>query len=141
MVYGLRRGRFRKGRKGRHSSRGRQRSNGRRNDSRTANSRKGYAAKGRGSQAPSRGVVAYSIYNSRGRRTYVGTSNNPARRAAQHAKSGRLKRGGALVVESNPMSRSAAERLEAKKIQGYRSKTGRLPRHNKTPDGQFHRWG
>ena len=83
-------------------------------------------------------VVAYSIYNSRGKRTYVGSTNNPERRAAQHAKNGKLKRGGKLVVESGPMSRGAAQHLEAKKIQGYRRRTGRIPAHNKTSDGQYY---
>ena len=83
-------------------------------------------------------VVAYSIYNSRGKRTYVGSTNNPERRAAQHAKNGKLKRGSKMVVESKPMSRKAAERLEAKKIEGYRRRTGQLPRTTKTSDGQYH---
>lgn len=85
-------------------------------------------------------VVAYSIYNSRGKRTYVGTTNNPERRAAQHARSGKLTKRGEMVVESNPMSRKAAEKLEARKIQGYQRRTGRLPRHNRTSDGQYRFW-
>lgn len=39
------------------------------------------------------------------------------------------------------MSRSAAQQLEARKIQGYRSRTGKLPRHNRTSDGQYHHQG
>ena len=83
-------------------------------------------------------MVAYSIYNSRGKRIYVGSTNNPGRRAAQHVRDGRLPRGGELVVESRPMSRGAAQKLEAKKIKGYRRRTGKLPRHNRTSDGQYH---
>ena len=67
----------------------------------------------------------------------MGTTKDPVRRAAQHARSGKLAKDDKLVVESKRLPRRAAERLEAKKIQGYRSKTGRLPKHNKTPDGQF----
>ena len=93
-----------------------------------------------GGKSSQEGVVAYSIYNSRGKRTYVGSTNNPERRATQHAKSGKLTRGSKLVVESKSMSRSAAQRLEAKKIQGYRSRTGQLPRHNRTSDGQYRIW-
>ena len=84
------------------------------------------------------GLVAYSIYNSRGKRIYVGSTNNPGRRASQHARDGKLPRGGELVVESRPMSRDAAQQLEARKIQGYQSRTGGLPRHNRTSDGQYH---
>ena len=83
-------------------------------------------------------MVAYSIYNSRGKRIYVGSTNNPGRRAAQHAKDGKLPGGGELVVESKPMSRSAAQQLEARKIQSYRRRTGKLPRLNRTSDGQYH---
>ena len=84
------------------------------------------------------GVVAYSIYNSGGKRTYVGTTNNPERRAGEHRKTGKLARGGKLVVESKRMPRQAAERLEAKKIRGYKQRVGRLPKDNKTSDGQYH---
>ena len=56
-------------------------------------------------------MVAYSIYNSRGKRIYLGSTNNPGRRAAQHARNGRLPRAGELVVESRPMSWSAAQQL------------------------------
>ena len=80
----------------------------------------------------------YSIYDSKGIRTYVGSTNNPERRADQHRKSGKLAKGGKLAVESKPISRKAAERLEAKKIQGYKRRTGRLPEHNKTADGRYH---
>ena len=86
-------------------------------------------------------MVAYSIYNFRGKRIYVGSTDNPGRRAAQHARDGKLSRGGKLVVESRPMSRKAAQLLEAKKIQGHRRRTGKLPRHNRTSDGQYHHPG
>ena len=85
-------------------------------------------------------AVVYSIYDSRGNRTYVGTTNNPGRRATEHARSGKLTKRGKFVVESKRTARKSAERLEARKIQGYRSRTGRLPKHNKTPDGQYRFW-
>ena len=84
--------------------------------------------------------MGYSIYNARGKRPCVDTTNDPERRVAQHARPGKLTRSGELVVKSRPMSRRAAERVEAKKIQGYRSRTGRLPKHNKTSDGQYRLW-
>ena len=85
-------------------------------------------------------AVVYSIYDSKGKRTYVGTTNNPGRRASQHARAGKLTRGGEMVVESGRMSRKSAEKLEARKIQVHQRWTGRLPRHNKTSDGQYHLW-
>ena len=92
---------------------------------------------GTGASRSGKNVVAYSLYDAKGKRTYIGSTNNPERRRTEHAKSGKLKKGGSLVVESPPMSRPAAQRLEAKKLGGYQRRTGRLPKGNKTPDGQF----
>ena len=117
-------------------------------------SRSGRASIGRGSSRPisrgggkrstssksSKSVKVYSLYDSKGKRTYVGSTNNPARRASEHAKSGKLTKGGKLKVESKTMSRQAAQRLEASKIQGYRQRTGSLPKYNRTADGQYRLW-
>ena len=118
---------------------GRSRSAGR-SSRRGASSGSSKSSKSRTGKSPQSKAVVYSIYNSRGKRTYVGMTNNPGRRAAQHARSGKLTGGGELVVESGRMPRRSAERLEAKKIQGYRSRTGQLPKHNKTSDGQYRFW-
>lgn len=88
----------------------------------------------------SKGVRVYSLYDSKGKRTYVGSTNNPARRASEHAKTGKLPKGGKLKVESKSMSRQAAQRLEARKIQGYRQRTGSLPKFNRTANGQYRFW-
>ena len=90
------------------------------------------------SKSPKDRVQAYSLYDSNGKRTYVGITNNPRRRASEHAKSGKLERDGKMVLESKPIPRKAGERLEAKKVQGYKRRTGKLPKHNKTGDGQYH---
>ena len=136
--FGLRNGSFKSGNRGSRFSGGR-RSAGKRNGGRASVPSKRTVNKSRGARNSSqKGVVAYSVYNSRRKRTYVGTTDNPERRAAQHVKSGKLKRGGELVVESKRMPRRDAERLEAKKIAGYRRRTGRLPKDNKTPDGRYH---
>ncbi|MCE2458937.1 MAG: GIY-YIG nuclease family protein [Dehalococcoidia bacterium] len=124
---------------GRRSFGGRSRTGGR--SSGRSRSRSRSARRAGSSRSSARGVVAYSIYNSSGKRTYIGSTNNPERRAAEHTRDGRLTRGGELVVESRPMSREAAQRLEAKKIQGYRRRTGKLPRLNRTSDGQHHHRG
>lgn len=136
--FGLRSGSSKGGSRGSRSSGGR-RSVRKKNGSRSSVPRKGSVNRNRGARNSSqKGVVTYSVYNSRGKRTYVGTTANPERRAAQHAKLGKLRRGGKFVVESKRVSRTGAERLEAKKIEGYRRRTGRLPKDNKTSDGQYH---
>ena len=124
---------------GRRSFSGRSRAAGRSSGRSRSTSRS--ARRSGSSRSSARGVVTYSIYNSSGKRTYIGSTNNPERRAAEHARDGRLTRGGEMVVESRPTSRDAAQRLEAKKIQGYRRRTGKLPRLNRTSDGQHHHRG
>ena len=121
---------FRSGRRSGSSQRG---ASGSANRSR----RRGSSGKAKPKSSKS-GVVAYSLYDLDGKRTYVGSTNNPKRRASQHADTGKLENGGKMVVESKPMSRKAAERLEVQKVQGYRRRTGKLPKHNKTGDGQYH---
>ena len=54
-----------------------------------------------------RDTVAYSIYDRDNKRTYIGSTNNPRRRASEHAKSGKLEPGGKLVVESRKMTRKS----------------------------------
>ena len=93
-----------------------------------------------GRKSARKDTVAYSLKDRNKKRTYIGSTKNPARREAQHRKSGKLKSGGSLVVESAKMTRRAAERLEGKKLAGYKRRTGRLPKHNTTADGRFHRW-
>ena len=139
--FGFRSGSFKSGNRGSRSSGGR-RSASKRNGSRSSVLSKGTVNRSRSARRSSqKGAMVYSIYNSRRKRTYVGTTANPERRAAQHANSGKLRRGGKLVMESKRMPRRDAERLEAKKIEGYRRRTGRLPKDNKTSDGQYHPQG
>lgn len=84
-----------------------------------------------------RDTVAYSIYDRNDERTYIGSTKNPRRRASQHAKSGKLPPGGKLVVESRKMTRENAQKLEGKKIRGYRSRTAKLPKDNSTSNGRW----
>lgn len=67
-------------------------------------------SQGRGRGSPSRRspVRGYTLRQSR-RLTYVGITNNPRRRAAQHRSSGKR---GRLRVDTGAMSRSAARRWE-----------------------------
>lgn len=82
--------------------------------------------------------MQYAIKSSRGGTKYIGVSNNPTRRAAEHRKSGKMRGGDKLVVQSRALSRPKAERLESGRLKGYRdSHGGRNPRHNTTKSGQY----
>lgn len=82
--------------------------------------------------------VQYSIKSSRGRTKYIGVTNNPSRRAKAHRDSGKLARGDRFRVETRPVSREKAERVESAKLASYRSShRGRNPQHNTTRSGQF----
>ena len=83
-------------------------------------------------------TVQYSIKGPKGSTKYIGTTNNPSRRASEHRESGKLGRNDKLVVETKPIPRSSAERVEAAKLRSYRDRHGRNPRHNATNDGKFH---
>ena len=83
-------------------------------------------------------VVQYSIKDAQNNTKYVGTTNNPRRRAAQHKESGKVQAGDRLVVETRGVSRQQAEGQEGSKLETYRWTHGRNPEHNKTPDGKYH---
>ena len=97
----------------------------------------------RASRRPKRQVrsgksVQYSIKSSRGRTKYIGVTNNPSRRAREHRESGKFAAGDRFRVETRPVSREKAERVESAKLASYRgSHRGRNPRHNTTRSGQF----
>jgi len=111
--------------KGRGSRRGRSSTGG------TRSSRpKGQVRKGKS--------VQYSIKGADGKTKYIGTTNNPSRRASQHKKSGKLGSGDRLVVETRPTTRSKAERVEKAKLKSFRQNNGRNPQHNRTNDGKYH---
>ena len=84
------------------------------------------------------GVVQYSIKNAKGDTKYIGTTNNPRRRAAEHSKAGKLGKGDRLVVETRAVSRKSAESVEAGKLKTHRRRHRQNPKHNTTNDGRFH---
>ena len=100
------------------------------------------ARSGRGSrpkgQVKSGKAVQYSIKDRRGKTKYIGTTNNPTRRAAEHRKTGKLARGDKLAVETRAVQRKSAERVEAAKLASHRRRHGRNPKHNTTNDGKYH---
>lgn len=82
--------------------------------------------------------VQYSIKGADGKTKYIGTTNNPTRRAAQHQQSGKLGPGDRMRVETRPTSRSKAEGVENAKLRAHRQANGQNPPHNKTNDGKYH---
>ena len=83
-------------------------------------------------------AVQYSIKGTDGQTRYIGTTNNPARRAAEHQQSGKMGQGDRLKVETRPTSRSKAEGVESAKLREHRQANGQNPQHNKTSDGKYH---
>ena len=82
--------------------------------------------------------VQYSIKSSSGRTKYIGTTNNPARRASEHHKAGKMGSKDKLVVETRAISKNSAERVERAKLADHRKRFGRNPKHNTTNDGRWH---
>ncbi len=107
-------------------------------------SRRGRSSTGSTSSSRKKGKVKngksvqYSIKGADGQTKYIGTTNNPSRRAGQHKKSGKLGSGDRLVVETRPTFRSKAERVEKEKLKSFRQNNGRNPQHNVTNDGKHH---
>ena len=69
---------------------------------------------------------------------YIGTTNNPKRRNAEHSKSG--KNYTYMKVTSGRISKAEAGRREARNIKSFTKATGRRPKHNQTSSGKFERW-
>ncbi len=83
-------------------------------------------------------AVQYSIKDQKGSTKYIGTTNNPTRRASEHRESGKLGRGDKLVVETRPVTRTSAEKVEKAKLSSHRQQHGKNPKDNTTNDGKFH---
>ena len=84
-------------------------------------------------------AVQYAVKNPAGETTYIGTTNNPARRAAQHQQSGKMQPADCLKVQTKPTTRSKAESVESAKLRAHRKANGQNPQHNKTNDGRYHK--
>ena len=78
--------------------------------------------------------VTYKLVD-KGKTKYIGTTNNPKRRNAEHSKSG--KKYDYLQVTSSRVSKSEAEKRETRNIRSYKKATGKRPKYNKTSDGKF----
>ncbi len=69
---------------------------------------------------------------------YIGTTNNPERRAMEHEAKGTLTDSGRLSVTCyEPMSRAEAEQKEAQDLAAYFAQHGKYPKYNKTTNGQW----
>ena len=87
----------------------------------------------RRSSGGQRGVRGYSLRGRNGRINYVGVTNNPGRRATEHKQSGKR---GSMKVETRGMSREAAQRWEARRLDTYRrNHEGKNPPSNRTRGG------
>ena len=83
-------------------------------------------------------TVQYAVKDAEGTTKYVGTTNNPTRRAAEHQQTGKLVGRDKLVVQTRAIPRKAAESVEAAKLSAHRKATGASPQHNTTSDGKYH---
>ncbi len=84
-------------------------------------------------------AVQYAIKGKTGETKYIGSTNNPTRRAAQHQQSGKMQPGESLEIQIKPISREQANRLEAGRMSGHRKAHGGNPERNHTNDGQYHK--
>lgn len=94
-------------------------------------SRVGYRRSGRRTP-PVRG---YTLRGRSGRVRYVGVTDNPSRRAAQHRRDGKTSK---MHVENRHASRAAALRWERLRLASYRKHHGgKNPPLNKTRSGSW----
>jgi len=80
--------------------------------------------------------VTYKLVKN-GRANYIGTTNSPYRRNAEHSKN---KDYDYMEVTSGRVSGREAGRREKRNLKSYRRATGRNPKYNKTFNGKFNRW-
>ena len=75
----------------------------------------------------------YALWN-KGKKVYIGESENPLKRAEQHADEG--KKFTRVEITSRPMKPANAEKREADQLEAYRQgHRGKNPRYNKTDEG------
>lgn len=81
----------------------------------------------------SKKAKTYSLWN-KGKKVYIGQSEDPEQRAAEHADDG--KKFDRVQVTSRPMKPENAEKREAEQLQTFRTgHKGKNPKYNKTDDG------
>src|SRR3989344_1940136 len=68
-----------------------------------------------------------------GRAVYIGSTSNPYKRNAEHSRSN--KDYDYMEITSGKLSKTEAERREARNLGSYRSATGKRPKYNKTDNG------
>ena len=82
-----------------------------------------------------RPVRGYTLRGPKGRIRYVGVTDNPSRRAAQHRREGKI---GKMHVENSHVSRTGALSWERRKLAAYRTyHRGKNPPLNKTLSGSW----
>ncbi len=80
-------------------------------------------------------VYGYTLRDYFGKTVYIGISDNPRARRAEHRIAG--KKFEEIKIETKPMSRQHALRWEERRLKSYRNFVGRMPKYNKTHDGDF----
>jgi hypothetical protein len=81
-------------------------------------------------------VVTYKLVKN-DKAVYIGSTNNPKLRNEEHSASRRDY--DYMKVTSGRVSRTEAERREARNLHSFRDATGRKPRYNKTYNGKYNR--
>ena len=82
-------------------------------------------------------VVVYRIVNVMEDCMYIGVTNNPRLRMADHAITGKLWLGDRIEMMSNEVSREEGNRLEEAFLEQYRNEhDGMNPPRNRTKDGK-----
>ena len=75
----------------------------------------------------------YTLRSHKDRIKYIGETNDPQRRAAEHERDGKT---GRMIVETDPMPRADAHRWEKQKLADYQNENqGMKPVYNRTQDG------
>lgn len=78
-------------------------------------------------------TITYALYDKK-KKVYIGTTNDPEERAAQHKNQG--KRFTRMEKTSRRMTEDGAMKKEAERLKSYRQgHSGRNLRHNKSSDG------
>lgn len=84
-------------------------------------------------KTPQRNTVTYELKN-RNEVLYVGTTNDPERRMAEHQAAG--KKFSKMTITSRKMTEQGAKKKEAQRLETYRQNHNqRNPKYNKDTDG------
>lgn len=81
---------------------------------------------------PKRDTVTYELKQGN-KVVYVGTTNDPERRAKEHESMG--KKFSKMTITSPKLTQGSARKREAERLATYRKNQGKNPKYNKDSDG------